>query len=422
MNVLFLCMRMVIEVNEHNKKHTTGYSYMVRDIAEYLVKEGVSVDLLAITDKRGAAEYKGVRVLPRTWKDMLLNFRPYYIVKALKIIKKYRPSFNVSLHVLYYYLFGGYIEKCIKNGKYDLVHIQGFDYGALPYIDCCERLGGRFTITFHALTSFSDALKVPEPRKNLEKNFLRYAWEQGIPITTISTGMMNHIKRFLEINLLPPNFRVITNGTNISPRHNEAINIKDKYAIPKEKKIALCVGNLCQRKNQAQIVRSVANLPQVVRKQLFILFLGEDRLDSQLNAEINKLNLHDCCAVCGNVPEELIGSYYSQADYTLLASVSEGFGLTIIEGFVYGLPNLTFDDLEAIPDLYDDNVMITIKYRTDEAFADGIVQLLDKKWNKEYIRQYAESFSLEKMARKYMATYEIVTNQRSIRDITDECK
>ncbi|MPN42427.1 hypothetical protein SDC9_189984 [bioreactor metagenome] len=56
-------------------------------------------------------------------------------------------------------------------------------------------------------------------------------------------------------------------------------------------------------------------------------------------------------------------------------------------------------------DLFDANAMLTVTSRTDKALADGILKLLEKKWDKETIKRHAGNFSLEKMAAQYIAVY-----------------
>jgi len=405
MRVLFLCMRMVFEVNERNKKHTTGYSYMVRDIAEYAVKEGVSVDVLAISDEKHIKQYKGARVISRSLGNLLLNLRPYYLFKALKTIRKYKPSLKMALRVLYYYFYNGYVEKCIKKGNYDLIHVHGLGYGGLAYADCCERLGVKYILTFHALASFSEEMRKPKGIKQLERDYLKHVKTMRIPVTAISTGMMGKIMNFLDIDDNEPYFYKIQNGTKVNTEYLSDINIRTQYGIRDSQKIVLCVGNICRGKNQIQIVRAVKHLSEEVRDKVCIMFLGRNIEDTKLNIEISRLGLNDNFRICGNIPKDVIGNYYAQADYTIMASISEGFGLSIIEGFSYGLPNLSFVDLEAVPDLFDQNAMVTIESRTDEALADGICQLLENKWDRGFIKRYAKRFSLERMAAQYVSVY-----------------
>ena len=137
---------------------------------------------------------------------------------------------------------------------------------------------------------------------------------------------------------------------------------------------------------------------------------GTDCTDGAVQKRIDELGLTDRVFVLGFVPYEQMGNMYAQADLNILASINEGFGLGIIEAFVYGLPSVTFADLDAIPDLYDERAMLLCHDRTTETLADAILRTMDKEWNKQEIMQYSKNFSLEQMARNYQKAFEKALN------------
>ena len=64
-----------------------------------------------------------------------------------------------------------------------------------------------------------------------------------------------------------------------------------------------------------------------------------------------------------------------------------------------------FSDLDAVTDLYSANAMVLVENRTVEDLAEGITLALEKKWNKEEIKNYAKKFSIENMAALYVDSY-----------------
>jgi glycosyltransferase involved in cell wall biosynthesis len=135
-----------------------------------------------------------------------------------------------------------------------------------------------------------------------------------------------------------------------------------------------------------------------------VLFLGIDNTGT-FEKNIHQLGLDNDVIYCGNIHRDYIHIYYSQSDFTILASKSEGFGLSIIEGFFYGLPCITFSDLDAIEDLYDLRAMYLVNERTDEALAKGLLSCISSKWDRVFIQKYAFNFSLENSAVKYISCY-----------------
>lgn len=410
MKVLFLSPYITIEEDKEFNKNITGFGHMVRDIADYVSRSGVQVELITNSTITKGRKYGEFNILERTWKDILLNIKPYYFKKMIKLITNYAPSLSRAIKIIYYYLSAGYVEHVLKQGNYDIVHIHGVGFGTQQYIDCCERLGYRYLVTLHGLNSFSESVEMDNKEKQFEKDFLRNAYCNNVVLTVISTGILNQIKKYLAIDKDIENFYVVANGTNMGLQTYFEINIRQQYHIRDEQQIMLCVGNLGTRKNQLQIVRSYALITEEYQKKLCILFLGSDGTNGLIKQEINNLGLENNLILCSNISRDEIASYYQQADYTVLASISEGFGLSIIEGFVYGLPNLTFADLDAVEDIYDENAMLILKDRSDQALATGIVQMLQIKWDREYIKQYSRSFSLERMAEEYIRVYKDIVS------------
>ena len=73
-----------------------------------------------------------------------------------------------------------------------------------------------------------------------------------------------------------------------------------------------------------------------------------------------------------------------------LMSLSEGFGLSLIEGMHYGLPCMSFTDVDAFEVIYDECAMIGVEDHSDEAVAKGSEQLLTASWDNEWIKNYSK--------------------------------
>ena len=107
----------------------------------------------------------------------------------------------------------------------------------------------------------------------------------------------------------------------------------------------------------------------------------------------------------GFLPHEELSNYFCEADLVVLASIEEGFGLSMVEGFVYGVPSVTFCDLDAVSDIYDEKAMLLCSERTDEEFAKTMEQALEKKWDSKWIMDYSKKFSVECMRDQYLSLY-----------------
>lgn len=406
MKILVLTSYITIPEYKQFSKNITGFGYMVSNlICSISELDDMHLDVItnsAITKRK---KYKKVNLLQRKWIDIFTNIRVHYIKKMIKLIKDYDPPKKSWIKLFFYALSAGYIEKIIKKGNYDLVHIHGIGFSIKPYIDCCEKLGCKYLITLHGLNSFSDSVKMEECEKQFEKDFIKYAYETKINMSFISKGILKTIKNYLKVDNMIDSFRVIPNGTDIKRNINKKINIKKSYSLCENKKIILAVGNIDENKNQIEIVKAYNLLPKNIKEKSCVLFLGNYKVDDSIVLEIKKNELEKSLILCGNVSKEDIGAYYSQADYTILASISEGFGLSIIEGFVYGVPNITYFDLDAVDNLYNKKAMLLVKKRSVEELSQILRNAINISWDKEWIKNYSKKFSIEKVAKIYCNFY-----------------
>lgn len=98
--------------------------------------------------------------------------------------------------------------------------------------------------------------------------------------------------------------------------------------LPEYKRIFICTGVICARKNQIQILRCLSQIDDIC-----VVFLG-DGLDFD---ELNK-KTSDRAVFAGNVSN--VYEYLSIADGFVSASFSEGMPNAVLEALMMGLPCL----------------------------------------------------------------------------------
>ena len=405
MKILFISPYITVEGIHGFEKIKTGFGYMVSDIARALSMKGSELDIITASALTGPLSCKGFNILRRKISDILFCFKPSYIFFAVKMLRKYKVSFKRRLQILFYYSSMGYIEKLLKKNRYDIVHIHGIDMTIFGYISLMEKTGVPYIVTSHGLNSFSkDVVKMQNGEKQAERDYLITAKEKNIPTTFISSGMLRTVSDFLG-GRIPESFRVIPNACEIpAEKIVPAFDLRKKYNIPKGNKILLSVGNIHHVKNQVQSARAYMLLPQEIKDSLYVLYVGNPEQIDEIEALENSHLI-----ICGKADREIIYTYYSQSDFTVVSSLKEGFGLSVIEGFACGLPSVMFRDLDAAKDLYDEKAII-LADRSDEALSRAIAEAVGREWDREYIKGYAKRFSLEKMADNYIEFYEDCIN------------
>lgn len=198
-------------------------------------------------------------------------------------------------------------------------------------------------------------------------------------------------------------FYVINNGCDINYKAPTK-NIRKEYGILGSDFLFLFVGNITRNKNQLQVVEALKLISTAGIKNIKCLFIGGGEVESLIQ-EIKRLNVQDMAVVVGFIEKKYLFNYYNAADATILTSHTEGFGLSIIEGYVYGKPNLTFADLPAVKDLYCEYTMLLCKCRANTELAKSMIKMSNCKWDRERIKQYSKKFSLNVMAESYIEMY-----------------
>ena len=183
------------------------------------------------------------------------------------------------------------------------------------------------------------------------------------------------------------------------------MDIRKKYNIPSEAKVVLYVGNVSLNKNQRALVSAFPLMEDSICEKTWVLFLGRYSDDDDIIDLINKSKYKEHLILCGAIDKEKVAEYYEQADATVLLSIAEGFGLSLIEGMHFGLPCIMPKDLDAFEDIYDECAMIPVSDRNETTVATALQMLLTREWDKETIMKCSEKFESERMAENYCKLY-----------------
>lgn len=115
--------------------------------------------------------------------------------------------------------------------------------------------------------------------------------------------------------------------------------LADKYII--------CVGTIEERKNQANVVRAMAELPQDV--QLVIVGRPHGKYINEVNSAIKKNNLGSRVKIVSDADFEDFPALYAGAVASVYMSRFEGFGIPILESMCCDTPVVT-SNISSMPE------------------------------------------------------------------------
>lgn len=399
MKVLFITPYITSASHPAFLRNQTGFGYMVHDIAQYVAKRS-DVDLFVSMAFTPELEMDGFRVIGRSKWKIIKNLNLKSFIDSIVFNRRYRQPFKTKVRTLYIYASIAQIEKKLK--QYDIVHIHGCSELTDAAIKACQRKKVPFLITLHGLNSFEETIKQNDSIRRYERDFLKEAAANHYPVSFISAG---NKKTAEELTCFEADsFWVVSNGCNTTKKLIFE-DIRKLYHIKDSDFVFAFVGNVSTNKNQIQVARAWKLLPDEFREKCKVLFVGQYSEDDELVRFIRKNSLEESLILCGMQPKDRVSVYYHASNATILTSITEGFGLSIIEGFVYGLPNLTFQDLPAIQEIYDDRVMLCLADRSDQSLTEGLSKMIEREWDIDIISEYSKNFSLDVMSKKYINIY-----------------
>ena len=414
-------------------KNKTGFGIMVQNIVSS-VAELENVVLLTRVITKGKNE-KNFKILSHTWGQFFSNAKLKDWLIGIKAFFANGVTVKDKARHVFYEVDGGYVRKQIQKEKPDIVHIHGIGTITESYIRICEEMKVRYTVTLHGLIGLNDSVSAPAYEKQIERDFLIKAEKNNIPVSVISSGMKARIEE-KYLGKKANNITVITNGTKKSDENDTKFireegtltqekfqeyysdclkqndlypKLSDTYAYlqyskKNGKKILFFVGNITKNKNQMQAVEILKNIK--VFENILLVLWGREVDNGEVRKKIAEYQLHKNVILGGF--NDRMDIFWKFCDVNLFLSLNDGFGLPIVEGYMHGVPCVTFEDLDATQDLYYPEAMLKVKDRSNESVTDTLKIALDKNWKYEEIIEIGNMFSIDIMSEKYVNWYKEV--------------
>ncbi|MGI6124709.1 MAG: glycosyltransferase family 4 protein, partial [Acetivibrionales bacterium] len=386
MKVLFIASSAYI--SDDNRKTVTGYDYIVSEIAQKLSAK-CEIDLYLLRPYPRSCKANAVSILGHRYKDLIKYFRFRDIPTYFKIAFREKTDVKSRIRNVSYYLTMLDIERLIQKNKYDIVHIHGVTFMCALASVAPARCKVPFLFTMHGLISYG-VPNISQIDMESEQAVLNLVRDNEFMITSVSTGTKIVPCEDKGINL--DKIVVINNAVKIEEA-TDATDWNAKYPQIINKKVILSIGTICDNKNQIQLLRAYNLLSDDVKANTMIFLAGQDLSGGIVKEYVEKHHLQDNVVICGFITKKDLSGLYTVADYNVLMSFVEGFGLSMIEAAKFGIPTLTFADLDAAKDVYSPGSMLLLDKRTDETVADGIMKMMKKEWNKEAIIESVDRFN-----------------------------
>ncbi|MEO6509332.1 MAG: glycosyltransferase, partial [Patescibacteria group bacterium] len=177
----------------------------------------------------------------------------------------------------------------------------------------------------------------------------------------------------------------------------ENLQLSETYT----KKFFLYVGNFYPHKNVERLIKAFAR----IKKDVQLILIGQSGFFSQRTKDlITSLKMEDKIVFCPDASDEDLIYFYKHAEALVHPSLSEGFGLPVIEARYFGTSVIASNIPVFKEILGDDYVMFN---STDEKdIQDKIERFITEKKPEKPL---SKDFSFEKMTKSLLDIYEKAT-------------
>ncbi len=253
-----------------------------------------------------------------------------------------------------------FLNKCKPN------QIYVYFYNFIPRKKSkCKNI-----LVIHDLTPLHQDLNSKERKKLIDR--YKNSCENASLIFTDSFYSKNDICKELGID----ESKVVVNYCGVSKSKfdvkytdNELSEIRNKYNV--NKNYVLFVGQARDNKNLENLVLGYAKIPTGIRKNYNLVLANSNQ---KIHTLIVDNNLENDVIELAGVADHDLPALYKMARAVALVSISEGFGLPLIESMICGVPTVT-SNVSCMPEVSSGASILVNPYDVG-SIADGLTEII----------------------------------------------
>lgn len=396
-------------------KNKSGYGRSVWDISRFSSKK--NEELLFTYNNRDERFIDNVLIIENNPIKLIKCFN-FESVKSffkylLIVFKLNSKSFYERMALLHKSVYFNYLKKIIMYYNPDIIHVHGLNLSTVPFIKAALDSKKPTIVTLHGLNAY---MTKDEFERKFELEAIKQLNDQQVIITVVGSGMKKTILENLDIKY-PDLIKIVNNGIDPSIFNLTYTNdkIREEFKIKETEKVILYVGSLTKTKNQIALIEALLLFDKIELSHLKVFIIGNGSQYEFLNSKIHEYKLTENVILTGQIDVDTLSKYYTIADITVLLSKVEGFGRPILESYLFGVPVITYGDLDAVDDIYIDGGLFKIDQRSPEAIYRMIQSVLNKSINKENIIEKGNNKTWNIVVKEYCDIYEFLIRRQSER-------
>lgn len=325
---------MTFVVNELEELRAMGVDFKI-----YAVRRPVKEELVPEQGKYlGETIYmtdSGILKIVRTNAAAFIKNPPRYIIVFFYLVFRREVYFKEKMRSLFYFLLSVSFYPRVKNDNITHIHVHTLSGVAVAALVLFKLYGVPYSLTAHGTDIFVERVLLKE--KISHAVFTRVGTQYN------RNYLMGFFKEGFQPSVVSMPFGIDVGRFDGFPRRERVGPLR-----------ILNVGRLVWQKAQGLLLQACAHVKE--RGVSFRLtIIGEGDRRAELESLLDRLGLGDFVSMPGRLDESSIARMYGEADVFVLSSISEGFGIVILEAMACGLPVIA-PALHGIPEIIEDGV------------------------------------------------------------------
>ena len=329
----------------HFPPHTGGVSSYTYLLSKQITKRGDEVYIL--TYPHGKLMDKNLKYSKKDLNGIKIDTSPTLNIKGLRgIVFTLTGIFKLL--------------SMVKKYNIDLIHAHYIMPPGLIAV-----IAGKITKTPVVLTIHGSDIFILG-RKSILKPVIKFVLRNSSQIFVVSEAVK---KEVLKIENVEQKTKITWNAVDLerfNPKNKSLF--KEELGLEDDKPIILFVGNLVPQKGVKYLIKA----KKYIKTDSYLLIVGSGPLLRELKAIVENEDLKDVIFIGSRDDVEMI---MPQSDVVVLPSISESFGIVILEAMASGVP-VVATNVGGIPEIVTNDVGIVVEPRDPRAIANSVDHIL----------------------------------------------
>ncbi len=213
-------------------------------------------------------------------------------------------------------------------------------------------------------------------------------------------------RAMIEIGVEEEKIHVLRNGVDLEMF---SLTAKDeaRERLGVTRPLAVTVGNVLESKGQDVAIRALPLVPDI---ELAVVGAGADM--KRFERLARELGVADRVRFVGHVPQEKLGAWFAAAEFSVLASMREGWPNVLLESMACGAPAIASKVGGVSEIIGAPEAGLILPQRTPDALAAAMRGMLSDPPDRAATRSWAERFDWRDTVTRQAALYQRVASGR----------